>query len=163
MTARLRLRDLHGPDRMRAALEARVYGFAREITLEEILYGHWFRWGAHGIFWLYSDRNCQPNECALHVAAPHGGRLHERAEEWQAALLVVADLVGCDRVLANPLEPASVVLDPILARLGWTREGEGWYLSAVKGPSWGRPARADRSGAERSRRQSARSGRVRPS
>jgi hypothetical protein len=161
---RLRLRELHGPDRMRAALEARGYGFPREIALEEVLLGHWFRWGAAGLFWLYSDHHCEPAEFQVHVAARPKGRLLERAEEWQAVLLVLADLLGAERLLATPTGRSAEVLGPVLARLGWTRGVRGWYLSASGGRAWGaRTGRAARSAAARPSRARSSRGRARSS
>lgn len=156
--ARPRLRECQGLERLRAAADARAWGFPRDIEPAELVAGHWFRWGDHGVFWLVSDGHCELHEFAVHVACRRGTLLLADPRAWQRALVLIGDLLQADRFVAVPtIGPNARAVRLFLTQLGgWQREGKRWYLSLAEGGGWDRASRAPRAAGRSSRRRESR-------
>jgi hypothetical protein len=138
---RARLLELSGHDRLKAAQRVVMeWRFPRQIDPVELVLGHWFAWGRSVVFWLVPDEGLDPVFPAerlfgVHIASAPGAREAPYLFDWQAVLLVVADLLGAGGLFAQPIPGTSAerAIRPLLRRLGWREVGPRWYLSLSGG------------------------------
>jgi hypothetical protein len=124
---RLRLRELHGLERIQSAHRVAEWGFPRPVACEELVVGHWFEWGPEGIFWLVPDGQ----NLEVHIAIAKGAWLTRHARDWEAILGVLGDILGAKRIYGWPIAgtPSGRAVTRLLRSLGWTPDGPRWYLS----------------------------------
>jgi hypothetical protein len=127
--SRHRLREVFGLELLATRDLAVAWGYPRAIDEQELLLGHWFRYGPL-VFWLVGDAKCQAGELGLHLVIDPSHRSEIDRDEWYRVLCVLGDLIDADSFVFTSPDPK---IEGLAARYGWTKRGERWYFS-VHGP-----------------------------
>lgn len=114
-------------ERVSAALDARLWGFPREVSEVEINYGAWFRMGQEVIHWFELPHPDRPHDLPLHLVVDPKVRHKWPVRRWHYLMQGCAELIGARRVRGVPFDEDWEMLSYCL-RMGWTQESDGFIL-----------------------------------
>lgn len=127
-------------DVVQAAEDAATWGFSRPIEPDEIIHGAWFRMGEGVVFWFEAPHEADPTAAILHLVVEPSARLHWPVRRWDAAVDVIAELMGSTHLLAAPICDKTRAY---MLRLGW-QASDGPRLVRWLGGSHGREGQLSR-------------------
>jgi GNAT superfamily N-acetyltransferase len=122
-----------GPDseRVSAMLQARDWGYPREITAGEVFDGYWFALGDRMIWWL-EDLPGFPDDQVVHAVVHPDARGRWPARAWMRELRRIAAENGVKRIRTWAEDPA---VEGYLERLGFVRDPVAGHVLEIGGSS----------------------------
>jgi hypothetical protein len=121
--------------RLEAALDARVWGYPRSITFDEIEYGAWYGWGDVLVFWLHRGGGKPEDDVYVHLAVDPEVRKRWPVRRVGIVIEALAELHGGHRLRFMPGDGFDEMAG-YLKRIGW-REVDGDLVSELgRGETW---------------------------